>query len=396
MLYLKLVFNEFKNANHDKRELSVAKEMGFEVFVVGTTKECHDFLMAANEGYPVYRISTRWLGNANWMKPLNRVIAFFRAVLKARRMNADIISGHDYIATLAAYIANLFKSKKAKIVYDSHEFELYRTNARSKLALWGVKQLEGFLLHRVDLSLMVGDKIADGVQEIYKLKKRPTVVRNIRPYWHLDPEKTYLIRKEFLRMLGLTKLGCLLMWHGGIVHGRGIEYAIRALSMLPNTGLVVMGNERIPGTVEYLRKIATEEELLDRILFIPAVPIEELKDYAGAVDVELVIQEPLTLSYLYALPNKFFESIQSGVPLICCDYPEMGEIIRQYDIGLLVQPRDSRGIAEAVSLLREDKALYNRFKKNLEKAKEELCWENEREKLKRAIREMMEAEKDGE
>lgn len=391
MLYLKLVLNEFKNENRDKRELSVAEALGYMVQVVAITKAPRDF-REVYDGYSVYRVSTRRLGQATCLHIPNRFIAFFVMIMKAIQFDADIISGHDWSALLAAYLANIVKRHPAKLIYDSHEFELYRhapgrTGIQRKL----IKFVEGFLIRRVDLVLMVGDMIADGVQEIYHLKTRPMVVRNIPQYWHLEPEKSAIIRRRFLEAMKLSSQGFLLMYHGGIGQGRGIEYAIQALPFLPeDIGLVIMGYENEPGMIETMRVLAKEKRAIERVLFHPAVSITELKNYIGAVDVEVVLIEgKQCVSYEYSLPNKFFESIQAGVPLICCDLPEMGKIVREYDIGLLVKEDDEKSVAEAVMKLRSDKALCDRLKANMTKAKEYLCWEKESLKLREAIQGMM-------
>lgn len=390
MRYLKLVFNEFQNASHDKRELCAAEELGYNVQVFATTKEASNF-REYYDGYDVFRISTRRLGKQEWLRPLNRGVAFFNFIIAAINSDADIISGHDYVAALAGYIANLFKRHKAKLIYDSHEFALYQDLNRSELRFQLIKLIEGFLIRRVDLSLMVGDKIADAVREIYQLEARPTVVRNIPQYWHLKMEKSTIIRRWFIEKLGLPDNGFLLMYHGGIMVGRGIESAIRSLPLLPDDiGFIVMGYETAPGMIEIFRGLAQENGVASRVYFHPAVPMTELKDYISAVDVELILIEgKYCVSYEYSLPNKFFESIQACVPMICANLPEMGKIVRQYDIGLLVNEDDEKSIAEAVLKLRHDRALYGRLKRNMEKAKDELCWEKESLILKAALRAIM-------
>lgn len=389
MLYLKLVPNEFKNQNRDKRELAVARKLGYSVFVIATTKESHNF-QERFENYDVYQISTRILGDASWLRWLNRGIAFFEYVIQTVCSEADIISGHDYVMLAVAYIANLFKFRKAKLIYDSHEFELGRNANRGKFALRWVKFIEGYLLRRVDLTLMVGDKIADSVKNIYKLNERPTVIRNIPSYWRLDYDLVKNIRTKFLQEMELPDTACLLMYHGYIVHGEGFEQVIRSLPLLPNVGLIIMGDEGSPQIIEYLIRIAKEKNVYRQLLFKPAVPIQELKNYIGAVDIEMIMtSDKVAPSYTYSLPNKFFESIQAGVPMICRNLPELKKIVCEYNIGLLVEDDNEESIAEAVIRLKEDRALYARLKENMAKAKEELCWEKESLKLMDAIRQMV-------
>lgn len=393
MIYLKVLGGALKTASRDKRELSVVKALGFEVHVIEGASEGRDFDYVY-EGYNVCAIATQPVGKVSWLKRRLHWVglrALFKFVFKIWKTEADIISGHDLFCLLAGYIANRFKRRKARLIYDSHEFKLYQyAPGRTEFQREIIKLVEGFLIRRVDLALMVGDKIADGVQEIYSLKIRPTVVRNIPPYWHLEPEKSAIIRRRFLEVMKLSPQGFLLMYHGGIDQGRGIEYAIRAIPFLPDDiGLIIMGYEADSGMIDYFRRLVQEKDVAHRVFFHPAVPVTELKDYIGAVDVELVLQSAWCINILYSLPNKFFESIQACVPLLCCDLPEMGKIVRQYDIGLLVNEDDEKSVAEAVMELREDKALYERLKDNMQKAKEELCWEQESLKLKAAIQEMV-------
>ena len=90
MRYLKLVFNEFQNASHDKRELCAAEELGYNVQVFATTKEASNF-REYYDGYDVFRISTRRLGKQEWLRPLNRGVAFFNFIIAAINSDADIL-----------------------------------------------------------------------------------------------------------------------------------------------------------------------------------------------------------------------------------------------------------------------------------------------------------------
>lgn len=74
------------------------------------------------------------------------------------------------------------------------------------------------------------------------------------------------------------------------------------------------------------------------------------------------------------------------MPLIVADYPEMGGLTKKYNIGLTVDPTDESAIVAAIHKMRDDKELYARFKTNLAKAKEILCWENEKNELYEAYK----------
>lgn len=260
-------------------------------------------------GYDVYNYSSRPLGDAKILRPLNRFLSLFTWAHHARKFHADIITGHDYLALLIGWMSTVFipKKKKPKLVYDSHEFELGRNKKRSKFALWCVKKIEGFLIKRCAFSIIPNDDIADKLAEMYRVK-RPVVAKNIPVYWHLDEGKMKKQHDAYCDALSVPHDSFLLMLHGGIKRGRHIENTVRAASMA-NIPLVLLGNAD-EGYIDELRKYAEELGFAEKLLILPAVPLEELWKYAGGADAELIITPATCENHYYMLPNKVFESIQ--------------------------------------------------------------------------------------
>lgn len=126
--YLKIVFNEWANASRDKRELGVAEEEGYQTLVIATTKAGKTILQDNVSGFKVIRIPTRVYGNNRTGIFFSRIHALCDFISVTKKQKADIISGHNYTGLLIGYIANKLQRKKnrAKLIYDSHEFELIR------------------------------------------------------------------------------------------------------------------------------------------------------------------------------------------------------------------------------------------------------------------------------
>lgn len=382
---LKICAGTWENASHDKRELSVCQELGMETLVMAKGAPGDSFREDEVDGFPVFRFSTRPLGTAQWLTPLNQVLSLFIWGWKARRFRADIISGHDLSGLFVGYLSNFGNRHKAKLVYDSHEFEIGRAARRSRLQIWGITHLERFLMKRCAFSIMVNDSIADEVQRIHRLKDRPVVTRNVPPNWELDPVETARVRQEFLTALHLPKDSFLVMYHGWVYPDRGIESMLQAVVLVPGTAAIVLGNAPNPDYGETLHALAKELGIQDRVLFHPAVPVEVLRNYVGAVDISINPGIGTTSrSYYLSLPNKFFEAIQSMTPLITSDYPELRQIVLEYGIGLLVDPEKPENIAAAIRRMRDDQKFYADCKKNLKRAKEDFCWEKEKASLKEA------------
>lgn len=379
---LKIYCGTWENASHDKRELSVCQELGMETLVMAKGAPKDSFREDEVDGFKVYRFSTRPLGTARWLNPLNRVLSLLIWSWKARKFHADIITGRDLSGLLVGYLSNLCNRHKAKLVYDSHEFEIGRAAKRSHFQIWVITHLEHFLIKRCAFSIMVNDSIADEVQRIHRLKERPVVARNVPPYWKLDPEETAQVRSDFLNKLGLPENTFLVMYHGAIVPGRGIEPSLQAVARIPETAAVILGNALDPKYLSSLHVLCAKLNITDRVLFHPAIPVEVLRNYVGAVDVGICLILGSYRSYYLSLPNKFFENIQSLTPLIVSDFPEMGKLINSYGIGLAADPGNVEEIAATIRRMKDDREFYAACKKNLKQAKEDLCWEKEKSALK--------------
>lgn len=392
MIVLKICGNRFDNENRDRRELSVYLEQGSEIAVLAKGESADNGRLDTVDGIPVYRYSTKPLG-AHAPKALNKFVSLYLWSRFARKLHPDIISGHDLIPGLTiAWMSTLFHRNKPKLIYDSHEFELGRNAKRNAFQKFVIRHWERFLMKRCAFSIMVNDSIADEVQRIHRLKERPIVVRSTPNYWELDEAVCTEKREEFLSAFAVAgeRVTFLMMCHGGVMGGRGIEHLIEAVSRMDGVGLVIFGN----GAAEYkkaLQDLAKGLNAEKKVLFHPAVPIDELWKYVGSVDLEMMPIEAKAKSYYYALPNKFFEAIQSEVPIVASDLPEMKRIIEKYQIGLTCKPGDVDDICRCVKRMREDSAFYKQCKENLKAAKREFCWENEKKVLAAAFETLLEA-----
>ena len=181
----------------------------------------------------------------------------------------------------------------------------------------------------------------------------------------------------------------IVMYHGLISPERDIKSMLELLKVNNNICGFVMGD----GDAVYVNELrykALQDGIGHRVLFHKAVKQEKLWEYIGAADVGLVLARATNMNFLFSLPNKFFENIQGGTPIICPEYPEMKALIDKYEIGLTCDPDNIMSINACVERMRTDKAFYNRLKKNIEIARDEMCWENEKKALKEAYREIME------
>lgn len=379
--YVKVVLGEWNNSSRDYRELSVVKELGYDIVVVASTKSRNGIFEDNVEGYNVIRIPTIKYGYGGIKGVSSKLRAIIDYIKQIRKLKPQVIDGHDYLAWIIGYIAC---GKQCRYVYDSHEFELYQKE-RSKLAFAIVKILEGFVLKHSVINMMVTDGIADEVQKIYRLKNRPIVVRNVPPLCRQELLDSDRCRKEYLDNLNISSNGTIVMHHGGLSEGRGIEQTIEAVSKMKDVGLVLMGYALDKEYEQHLRDLCGEFACKNRVYFKEAVDFLELYNYVSAADIGIVLIQNTCLSFWHSLPNKLFENIQARVPIIGSDMLGIGSIIDKYGVGLKIKPDDIDALVKSIELLQNDKELYCKIRENERVARNELCWEMEREVLKEEL-----------
>ena len=119
------------------------------------------------------------------------------------------------------------------------------------------------------------------------------------------------------------------------------------------------------------------------------MPSEKLKSYTANADVGLSLDKPTNLNYKYSLPNKVFDYIHAGVPVLVSDLPEVRSIIEQYQVGTVIRSHDPVDIAKCIREVIQNKTQLDVWRKNCEIAARELNWQKESEKLNELFQDLI-------
>jgi glycosyltransferase involved in cell wall biosynthesis len=164
--------------------------------------------------------------------------------------------------------------------------------------------------------------------------------------------------RRFHDRFGLSAETPVVLYHGGLSPERGIEQLIAAMAQLPRCVLVLMGygalESRLPAMI-------AEHGLADRVRLLPPVPPGELLDWVAASDIAAMPIQASTLNHRLTTPNKLFEAMAAGVPVVASDLPGMSQIIAETGCGLTCDPADPSSIATTIRRIVDDPTASERM-----------------------------------
>jgi len=372
---MKIVMLVLNNFTHDTRVHKEAKTLasaGHNVMVYALWEAGLPY-QETRAGYQICRISLhsrRWRGGS--IAPLIKYMEFVVRVLqKISQQPTDVIHAHDAKPLPIAWLSA--RRTGAHLIYDAHELETGRNFGGTRLA--GIYQLiwawpERAFIHRADVVITVCEGIADELMRLYGIL-RPTVVKNCPE--KQSPRSTNLLREK----LSISNQSKIVLYQGAVIAGRGLETMASAVQQLPNVVGVILGNGSL---LEYYRAQVAKGNWVR--MYLPGrVPLSQLPSYTASADIGVSLIQNTCRSYYYALPNKLFEYIQAGIPVVGSNLPEIAKVITTYRIGEVVDPDDPAAVAAAIQKLLDDPHYYARIRANTAHAARVFNWERESEKL---------------
>ena len=266
-----------------------------------------------------------------------------RAQARASRVvcpPADLFHGMAYMGIPIAL--GLGRRQRAPVVYDARDIYLDAGNlARlSGPMRWLVGRAERGWARRASRVVTVNRPYAEVMAGRWRVDE-PLIVMNCS-YRYEPPSPR---ERRFHDALGLDPATRVVVYQGGFSRDRGIEQLIAAIPDVPGATLVLLGYGSLQAELE---RVAADPATGGRVRILPAVPPTELLDWIASADVVAMPIQPTTLNHRLTTPNKLFEALAAGVPVVASDLPGMAPIVRETRCGLLVDPTDAKAIAAAL------------------------------------------------
>ena len=173
------------------------------------------------------------------------------------------------------------------------------------------------------------------------------VVHNCVPAWSTPEPRPTLIRDA----LGISPAEPVVLYHGLLDANRGLETLCKAMLEpgLERAHLVLLGFGQHR---EQLLDLASEPRFNGRVHVLDPVSPADLLPWVASADVGVMPNQPRSLNERLSTPNKLFESIAAGLPVVSSDFPERRRIIVEDPLGPLgavCDPTDPGALARAIS-----------------------------------------------
>jgi glycosyltransferase involved in cell wall biosynthesis len=284
---------------------------------------------------------------------------------------ADVYIGMAFAGIPVALA--LAKRHRARAVYDVTDVYLEARNlarTRGPLRAWLRRTERGWARASAAMTTanepyadLIADRLGAG---------RPTVILNTPPRYAPPADRP----RRFHAALDLDPATRVVLFHGGLVEDRGVEQLIAAVPTVPEAVLVLMGYGPLVPVVEAAR---ADPVVAERVRLLPAVPPGELVEWVASADVVAMPIQPTTLNHRFTTPNRLFEAIAAGTPILAADLPGMAAVVRALDGGVLVDPTDPEAIAAGLRDLlgRPPAAVEAMRARLLAAAHDRYCWEVE-------------------
>ncbi len=360
------------------REANALREAGFEISIVDVvaertqpTEEDINGIHLRHIIMPSWFVSTRF---KPWF--LVKVAkVFIRGALRLIWTPSDLYHAHDEMALPGCYIAARLRRKP--LIYDAHELPLSDPNITRWHRLTALaSRLLKSMVPRCAGVITVSPPIAQEIHRHYH-SSEVSLLRNVPMY------RTVGKSDRLRQYLGLSPATRIALYQGDIQPDRRLDRLMRAAAFLEqDIVIVLMGRDKV-ATQAQLESLIASEGVLDHVKIIPPVPYEELLDWTASADIGLIIYSSnYSLNIQMCLPNKLFEYLMAGLPVLASSLDAVAEILTTYDVGRIVPSLAPRDIGMAINSMLADRAGLARMHDNaLEAARCDFCWEKERHQL---------------
>ncbi|MDI6645228.1 MAG: glycosyltransferase family 4 protein [Methanobacteriaceae archaeon] len=342
----RVLFIRSNSVNPDPRVEKSAYALGkngFEVEVLAWDRSCKDLKFENKGQYKINRARIK----ASYGKPsliIKLFLWWFYEFTYLIRTDFNIIHACDFDTLFPAVLVSKIKNKT--LVYDSFDFysdslpKITPTIVRNIIA-----NIEIYFSKFADLIIIADESRKKQFKNKYL--EKIIVVNNSPVDYKTNQINMDNKNKEFK-----------LFFAGIINESRGFYQIIKSIKGIHNIMLIVAGYDADN------EDLTNKLEKMDEVSFLGKISYNEVIENTLKSDMLFALYDPIIPNHKYSSPNKLFEAMMCGKPIIVSDETIMADIVKKEDCGIVVSYSDIKSIRESIIKLKEDQELREKLGKN--------------------------------
>ena len=350
---------------------------GHQVTMITSTKKSHpeachlkidgiDVVYVKNPSYNNYMSAPRKI----WA-----FVAFIRNAIKTgmKEKDVDLVFATSTPLTVGVIALWLKWRKKWKYVFEVRdlwpEFPIQMGAIKNKFAIWFLRKFEKRVYDNSEHVVALSPGMKEGVMKAGTSEKKVSMIPNMsKPdeFYPHDPDKN--IVKQF--GIDLQKFN--VIHFGSMGRANGLQYIIEAARILKEQGddsvrFIFLGS----GATEPLLLSLAEKYELNNVAFHGRSPMKTLAEVVNCCDASITTFLNLPVLQTNS-PNKLFDSLSAGKPIIVNSAGWTKDMVEQHDCGFYVNPENPSELATKLVFYKDQKETLERWSKNARRLSEEV------------------------
>ena len=296
-----------------------------------------------------------------YLKAIRKIIILsefnIKIIIKCILIKPSVIHCHDLSGLYVGLIHKLFF--KSKFIFDAHELEAHEAFVSPIEHI--IRTIYEYLpTITCDHLITVSNSIAlwykwKGAKHITVIYNKPNKINN------KNSSKISLLEK-----IPPTESGINLIYIGILEKHRGIENLLNTFKNLRPYNLYFLGE----GTLE--RNIKEEIKNSNNLYLHKFVDKDDVIDFIKGFDYSMCLIEQESLSSYFGMPNKLFQSLSSGIPVIVYNNPDMSSFVNMNNYGIVIN-----NVEDIPKLIERNLEKFEFFKSKINKNKLNFLWSSE-------------------
>lgn len=279
----------------------------------------------------------------------------------------DVLYANDLETLPAAFVSKFLFNRRQVIIYDAHENSVENVGGnllRKRIVFF----FEKLLLRQVDIFVSVNSTIVEDYKQKYHLKIPSLTLRNIPV---ANKTQNDALERSIRSIRKTNPDWPIYLWHGYFSQGRGIEVVLDCLrNNCVQANIVFVGQGSLRGKIQSCG--------LKNVHCFDAIELSELINAMYLFDAGLFTYSNKNGNYDVALPNKFFEFLIGGLPILSTPLKVVSGEITKHSLGCISKDFGSDALLSLLEIRRDKLAS---FRPSVEKYSRALNWDTDFKKI---------------